>query len=38
MLDRVAVAMVAQAYALTDAAEVIDYKRFALKSGRLDTV
>jgi LSD1 subclass zinc finger protein len=33
-----AVAMVAQAYVLTDAAEVIDYKRFALKSGRLDVV
>lgn len=31
-----AVAMVAQAYALMDAADVIDYKRFALKSGRLE--
>ncbi|MFO0935088.1 MAG: LSD1-type zinc finger protein [Gemmataceae bacterium] len=31
-----AVAMVAQAYALIDAIDVIDYKRFALKSGRLD--
>jgi LSD1 subclass zinc finger protein len=33
-----AMAMVAQAYVLTDAAEVIDYKRFALKGGRLDSV
>ena len=33
-----AVAMVAQAYALMDATEVLDYKRFAMKSGRLDVV
>ena len=37
-LASIAVAMIAQAYALMDAAEIIDYKRFALRSGRLDVV